>query len=62
MRNLKRPNTPVIAVSKGGEIREAEKNNYPQSFSEKTNPRILNPRITKKIVPKHHNKLLKPSD
>lgn len=25
MRNLKRPNTPVIAVSKGGEIREAEK-------------------------------------
>lgn len=25
MKNLKRPSTPVIAVSKGGEIKEAEK-------------------------------------
>lgn len=44
MRNLKRPNTPVIAVSKGGEIREAEKNNYPQSFSEKNQPKNSKPK------------------
>jgi hypothetical protein len=63
LNKLKRPNTPVIAVSKEGEKKEAGKKKPSKFLQPVKTLQNLNPRIMKKTTPKTFIiKFIKPSD